>query len=90
VGLQGNERSRERRVTTRVALGKAKVDAEIAAFHPRVSSRWRMTPKRTMTEILRDWHDFYVLMGTATATLIGLMFVAVSIGAGLLQTNIRT
>jgi len=36
-----------------------------------------------MTEILRDWHDFYVLMGTAAATLIGLMFVAASIGAGL-------
>jgi hypothetical protein len=46
--------------------------------------------KRTMTEILRDWHDSYVLMGTATATLIGLMFVAASIGAGLLPTNIRT
>ena len=24
--------------------------------------------KRTMTEILRDWHDFYVLMGMAAAT----------------------
>jgi hypothetical protein len=36
-----------------------------------------------MTEILRDWHDFYALMGTAGATLIGLMFVAASIGAGL-------
>ena len=36
-----------------------------------------------MTEILRDWHDFYVLMGTMVATLIGLMFVAASIGAGL-------
>jgi hypothetical protein len=39
--------------------------------------------KRTMTEILRDWHDFYVLMGTMAATLVGLMFVAASIGAGL-------
>jgi hypothetical protein len=36
-----------------------------------------------MTEILHDWHDFYVLMGTMAATLIGLMFVAASIGAGL-------
>jgi len=36
-----------------------------------------------MTEILHDWHDFYVLLGTAAATLIGLMFVAASIGAGL-------
>ena len=30
---------------------------------------------------LKDWHDFYLLAGTASATLIGLMFVAASIGA---------
>jgi hypothetical protein len=30
---------------------------------------------------LREWHDFYMLGGTAAATLIGLMFVATSIGA---------
>jgi hypothetical protein len=32
-------------------------------------------------EWLRDWHDFYILVGTASATLVGLMFVAASIGA---------
>ena len=32
-------------------------------------------------ELLRDWHDFYVLAGTGSATLVGLMFVAASIGA---------
>ena len=32
-------------------------------------------------ELLREWHDFYVLVGTAAATLVGLMFVAASIGA---------
>ncbi|HTT79290.1 MAG TPA: hypothetical protein VMF86_06390 [Stellaceae bacterium] len=32
----------------------------------------------------RDWHDFYVLLGTAAATLIGAMFVVASIGAGFL------
>jgi hypothetical protein len=31
---------------------------------------------------LRQWHDFYALIGTASATLVGLMFVAASIGAG--------
>lgn len=31
-------------------------------------------------EMLRDWHDFYILMGTASATLVGLMFVSASIG----------
>lgn len=35
----------------------------------------------TLAEHLRDWHDFYLLIGTAAATLIGLMFVAASIGA---------
>lgn len=31
---------------------------------------------------LGRWHDFYALIGSASATLVGLMFVAVSIGAG--------
>lgn len=35
----------------------------------------------SLAERLRDWHDFYLLIGTASATLIGLMFVAASIGA---------
>jgi hypothetical protein len=34
------------------------------------------------TPDLKDWHDFYSLIGTASATLVGLMFVAASIGAG--------
>jgi len=34
-----------------------------------------------LSELLREWHDFYVLLGTASATLVGLMFVAASIGA---------
>ncbi len=35
----------------------------------------------SLTELLHEWHDFYVLLGTASATLVGLMFVAASIGA---------
>ncbi len=34
-----------------------------------------------MTETLSQWQNFYLLMGTATATLIGLMFVVVTFGA---------
>ena len=34
-----------------------------------------------MADQLHDWHDFYALLGTASATLIGLMFVAASVGA---------
>ncbi len=32
-------------------------------------------------ELFHSWHDFYILVGTASATLVGLMFVSASIGA---------
>jgi hypothetical protein len=31
-----------------------------------------------------DWHDFYMLLGTASAALVALLFVAISIGASFL------
>jgi hypothetical protein len=34
----------------------------------------------SLAELLHDWRDFYVLVGTAAPVLVGLMFVAVSIG----------
>ena len=44
--------------------------------------------------MLKEWHDFYILVGTAGATLLGLLFVAVSLGAGYLtekdQSGTRT
>ena len=33
-------------------------------------------------EALKGWHDFYLLVGTAGATLLALLFVAVSLGTG--------
>jgi hypothetical protein len=35
----------------------------------------------------KDWHDFYMLVGTAAATLVGLTFVATTIGAGILTRD---
>jgi len=35
----------------------------------------------TAAEAFRAWHDFFVLIGTASATLIGAMFVVASIGS---------
>jgi len=32
-------------------------------------------------DVLKEWHDFYLVVGTAAATLIGAMFVVVSIGS---------
>ena len=31
---------------------------------------------------MREWHEFYTLAGTASATLVGLLFVAASVGSG--------
>ena len=35
---------------------------------------------QSLSGLLHEWHDFYLLLGTASATLVGLMFVAASIG----------
>jgi hypothetical protein len=43
-----------------------------------------------LIESLREWHDFYVLTGTAGATLLALLFVAISLGAGILTDEHRT
>lgn len=40
--------------------------------------------------LLRDWHDFYALIGTASATLVGLMFVAISLGVGVYSAERKT
>ena len=37
----------------------------------------------TLVDALRGWRDFYLMAGVASATLVGLMFVAASIGASL-------
>ena len=36
-------------------------------------------------QALQEWHEFYVLVGTAGATLLALLFVAVSLGTGFLS-----
>lgn len=41
------------------------------------------------SELLHEWHDFYMLLGTASATLVGLMFVATSIGATVFNEESR-
>ncbi len=37
-----------------------------------------------LAEPLQRWHDFYLLVGGAAATLVGLMFVAISLGSRLI------
>ena len=40
-------------------------------------------------ELLHSWHDLYILLGTASATLVGFMFVAASIGAHIFTESNR-
>jgi hypothetical protein len=40
--------------------------------------------------MLEHWHDFYILLGTASAALVALLFVAASIGAGLISAQRST
>lgn len=35
-----------------------------------------------LSDALETWHEFYSLAGTASATLVGLLFVAASVGSG--------
>jgi hypothetical protein len=37
--------------------------------------------------MLEGWHEFYILLGTAAAALVALLFVAASIGAGYLSAE---
>jgi hypothetical protein len=46
--------------------------------------------QRSVAELFHDWHDFYLLIGTASATLVGLMFVAASIGSSVFSEQNRS
>ncbi|HEY2745038.1 MAG TPA: hypothetical protein VGL86_10465 [Polyangia bacterium] len=46
-----------------------------------------MTPIHDFAVAAAPWQNFYLLLGTAAATLIGLMFVALTFGAGLMTAQ---
>jgi hypothetical protein len=43
-----------------------------------------------LAEALKEWHDFYLLLGTAAGTLVGLTFVAITVGAGVIAPDRET
>ncbi len=43
----------------------------------------------SLAELFHGWHDFFLLLGTASATLVALMFVAASIGASIFKEENR-
>jgi len=47
-----------------------------------------MTAEGTLAQ-LHDWHDFYLLGGTAAATLLGLLFIAVTLNADIILASGR-
>jgi hypothetical protein len=42
-----------------------------------------------LAEAMGHWHEFYALLGTASATLVGLLFVAATIASGVFTANRR-
>jgi hypothetical protein len=48
-----------------------------------LSHRLRQIVDASLADLIEDWHDFDLMVGTAAATLVGLMFVAASIGASI-------
>ncbi|HEX3576235.1 MAG TPA: hypothetical protein VHU42_16680 [Rhodopila sp.] len=40
-----------------------------------------------LTDALAAWRDFYALLGTASATMVGLLFVAASVGSGVFSAD---
>jgi len=40
-----------------------------------------------VTQALAPWHEFYSLLGSASATMVGLLFVAASVGTGMFSRN---
>jgi hypothetical protein len=43
--------------------------------------------KEAVAPLLEHWHEFYLLIGTAAAALVALLFVAASVGTGLLTRH---
>ena len=43
----------------------------------------------SLTDALAHWHEFYTLLGTASATMIGLLFVAATVGSGVFTAERR-
>ena len=46
------------------------------------------TATLTFSQHLDLWHDFYVVLGGASATLMGLLFVAISLNADLITLHV--
>jgi hypothetical protein len=48
-----------------------------------------LTVTPPLGDALSQWHDFYTLLGTASATMVGLLFVAATVGGGVFSSDRR-
>jgi hypothetical protein len=59
-------------------------ECSLETFCRNVAKPWKCRGFMWPYQALKEWHDFYLLVGTVGATLLGLLFVAVSLGVGFL------
>ncbi len=43
----------------------------------------------SLRDVMAEWHDFFVLLGTAAGTLVGLLFVAATVSSGVFSLERR-
>jgi hypothetical protein len=48
-----------------------------------------MTTAPPLVDALSRWHEFYTLLGTSSATMVGLLFVAATVGSGVFSGDRR-
>lgn len=54
---------------------------------PTISATQAASTTLTFSQQLGEWHDFYIVLGGAAATLVGLLFIAISLNAELITSR---
>lgn len=54
---------------------------------PTISAPQAVSTTLTFSQQLDNWHDFYIVLGGAAATLVGLLFIAISLNAELITNR---
>jgi hypothetical protein len=83
----------EHRVTATMRTGawRSLVASRVVSSGPgrRPAMQRRGGEMPPLADVLAPWRDFYALLGTASATMVGLLFVAATVGSGVFSSNRR-